>query len=73
LQITGLVTIDAVADVLPDGRVTDSGVASLTLKSVQDHLINSAGDGKVPPATESTKMAKDAWPTGGGTMVPPPK
>jgi hypothetical protein len=38
LQITGLVTIDAVADLLPDGSVTDSAVASLTLKSVQDAL-----------------------------------
>ena len=33
LHLTGLVTTDAVADVLPEGRVTDPALASLKLKS----------------------------------------
>jgi hypothetical protein len=65
LQLTGLVTTDAVADVLPERHVTDPAVASLTPKSVQDRLVSSADDEKIPPAPKSTKTAQTGLPAGG--------
>jgi hypothetical protein len=49
LRLTGLVTTDAVTDVLPEGRVTDPAVASLLPKPVQGGLVSASDDEKVPP------------------------
>jgi hypothetical protein len=74
LHLTGLVTTDAVADVLAERRETDPAVASLTPKSVHDRLVSSADDGKIPPAPKSTKTAEAALPAGGvAAAVPSPK
>lgn len=71
LQITGLVTTDAVVDVLPENGLTNSAVASLTLKPAQDRLVGSADDEKIPPAPKSTKTAEAAVPTGEVVAVAP--
>jgi hypothetical protein len=63
LQLTGLVTTDAVADVLPEGRVIDPA------KSVQDHIVSSSSEEKILPTPKSTKTAGAASPTGGVTAV----
>jgi hypothetical protein len=74
LRLTGLVTTDAVADVLPEDRAADPAVAALTPKSAQDRLVSSSEDEKVPPARKSTKTAEAALPTGGvETAAPAPK
>ena len=74
LQLTGLVTTDAVADVLPERRVTDPAVASLTPNSAQDRLVSGSEDEKVPPTPKSTKTAEAAMPAGGvAAVVPAPK
>jgi hypothetical protein len=74
LHLTGLVTTDAVADVLAERRETDPAVSSLTPKSVHDRLVSSADDGKIPPAPKSTKTAEAALPAGGvAAAVPSPK
>jgi hypothetical protein len=72
LHLTGLVNTDAVADVLPERRVDDPAVASLTPKSVQDRRVSSADDGKTPPAPKSTKRAEAALPGRRGAAVPSP-
>lgn len=69
LQTTNLVTTDAVADVLPDGGVTDPAVASLPPKPVRDRLVSSADDGRIPPAPQSIKTAQAASPIGGIAAV----
>jgi hypothetical protein len=71
LRLTGLVTTDAVTDVLPEGRVTDPAVASLPPKSVQDRLVSSSDDEAAPPTPQSTKTAEAALPTGGVAVVAP--
>jgi hypothetical protein len=71
LQITGLVTTDAATDVVPDGRVTDSAVGSLTLGPAQDRLVGSADDEMIPPAPKSTKTAEAAVSTGEVMAVVP--
>lgn len=71
LQITGLVTTDAVVDVLPENGLTNSAVASLTLKPAQDRLVGSADDETIPPAPKSTKTAEAAVPTGEDVAVAP--
>ena len=74
LHLTGLVSTDAVADVLPERRVTDPAVAAVTPKSVQDRLVSGADDGNIPPAPKSTKTAEAALPAGGvAAVVPAPK
>ena len=74
LQLTGLVTTDAVADVLAGGSVADPAVASLAPKSAQDRLVSGADDEKVPPPPKSTKTAEAALPAGGvAAAVPAPK
>lgn len=74
LHLTGLVTTDAIADVLPERRVSDPALAAVTPKSVQDRLGSSADDGKIPLAPKSTKTAEAALPAGGvATVVPAPK
>jgi len=73
LQLTGLITTDAVADVLPDGRLIDPAVAPMSPKSVQDRIVSSSGGEKIPPAPKSSKT-EAALPAGGVTaVVPPPK
>jgi hypothetical protein len=69
LQTTNLVNTDAVANVLPEGRVTDPAVALLSPKSVQDRLVSSADDEKIPPGPKSNKTAQAALPTGGIAAV----
>ena len=74
LHLTGLVSTDDVADVLPERRVTDSAVSSLTPKWVPARLVSSADDGKTPPATKSTNAAEPALPAGQvAAVVPAPK
>ena len=74
LLLTGLVTTDAIADVLPERRVSDPALAAVTPKSVQDSLGSSADDGKIPFALKSTKTAEAALPADGvATLVPAPK
>jgi hypothetical protein len=65
LQLTGLVTTDAVADVLPEGRVIDPA------KSVQDRIVSSSSGEKILLTPKSTKTAGAASPTGGVTAVAP--
>lgn len=71
LQITGLVATDAVVDVLPENGLTNSAVASLTLRPAQDRLVGSADDEKIAPAPKSTKTAEAAVPTGEVVAVTP--
>src|SRR5450631_3292032 len=66
LQLTGLVTTDAVADVLPEGRVIDPA------KSVQDRIVSSSSEEKILLTPKFTKTAGAASPTGGVTAVAPP-
>jgi len=74
LHLTGLVTPDAIADVLPERRVIDPAVAPLTPKSVRDRLVSSADDGNILPAPKSTKTAEATLPTGEvAAEVPAPK
>jgi hypothetical protein len=74
LHLTGLVTTDAVADVLPQRRVTDPALASLKPKSAQDRVVSSSGDEEIPPAPKSTKTAEAALSSGGfAAVVPAPK
>jgi hypothetical protein len=64
LQLTHLVTTDAVAEVLPQARVAAVPVAALAPKAVQDRFAGGADDpaANLPPA-KSTKTA-EAVPTG---------
>jgi hypothetical protein len=63
LQLTNLVTTDAVAEVLPQEITTP--VAELKSKSMQDRFVNSAAEDQHPQAAKSTKTAEVAAPTGG--------
>ena len=56
LHLTGLVTTDAVADVLPEGRVTDPMVASHRSKPVTDPVLARLGNDHILPL--STKQAE---------------
>jgi hypothetical protein len=56
--------------VLPENGLTNSAVASLTLKPAQDRPVGSA-DEKIPPAPKSTKTAEAAVPTGEVVAVAP--
>jgi hypothetical protein len=74
LRLTGLVTTDAVTDVLPEGRLTDPAMASLPPKSMQDHLVSSSDNEKVSPMPKSTRTAQAALPSGGvAAMASAPK
>jgi hypothetical protein len=65
LQLAGLVTTDAVADVLPENSLANSTVASLALA----RLVGSADDEKT--RAQSTKTAEAAVPTGEVMAVAP--
>lgn len=69
LQMTNLVNTNAVANVLPEGRVTDPALALLRPKSMQDPIFSGSDDEKIPPAPKSTKTAQAALPTGGVAAV----
>jgi hypothetical protein len=72
LHVTGLVTTDAVADVLRERRATDPAAASLRPKSVQDRVVSNAD--RFPPAPKSAKTAAAASPAGGvAHLFPAPK
>jgi hypothetical protein len=72
LQLTGLVTTDAVAEVLPEGRETDpAAVASQMPKPVQDRPVSNSNDEKIPPARKSTTTAEAALPMSGVSAVAP--
>jgi hypothetical protein len=71
LRLTGLVTTDAVADVLPEDHMADPAMASPTPKSVQDRLVSSSDDEKIQPAPKSTKTVEAALPTGEVAVVAP--
>lgn len=60
LHLTGLVTTDAIADVLPEAGEPGPAVASLKLKSAQDRLVSRAHDGGIPTALRSTRRAEAA-------------
>ena len=67
LQLTNLVTTDAVADVLPGpGIGADTPVAGLTSsKPIQDRFVSTAVDASPPPSVKATKTAEaSAVPTG---------
>jgi hypothetical protein len=67
LRFTGLVTTDAVADVLPQRRVTDPAMASLT----PDRPVRTSKDRKTPLGSKSTKTAEAGLPTGGTAAASP--
>jgi hypothetical protein len=67
LQLTRLVTTDALAEVLPrnDGAAS-TPVAALQTKPTQDRFVSSTAGGEaVVPTTKSTKTAEATAPTGG--------
>ena len=70
LQLTNLVTTDAVAEVLPQEITTP--VAELKSKSMQDRFVSSAAEDQHPQAAKSTKTAEVAAPTGGVAPAAPP-
>ncbi len=64
LQLTNLVTTEAVADVLPH---TDASANTMALapKTVQDRLVSAAEEGANPHGATSTKTAEVVVPPGG--------
>jgi hypothetical protein len=60
LHLTGLVTTDAIADVLPEAGAPGPAVASLKPKSAQDRLVSRTHDGGIPTALRSTRRAEAA-------------
>src|ERR1035437_2342691 len=61
---------DTVADVLPESRVIDPALASLTRKSTQDGFVSSVED-KISPVPKSSKTTEATSPTGGVAAVAP--
>jgi hypothetical protein len=61
----------AVADVLPESRVIDPALASLTPKSTRDRFVSSAEDNKISPVPKSSKTTEATSPTGGVAAVTP--
>jgi hypothetical protein len=71
LQLTRLVTTDAVAEVLPRDGAASIPVAALPAKPMQDRFVSSTADAKaVVPIAKSTKTAEAMAPTGGVVAAP---
>jgi hypothetical protein len=74
LQLTNLVTTDAVAEVLPQTDSTATPVAELATKQVQDRFVSSAVQVETAlPSAKSTKTAEAMAPTGGIATAAPAK
>ena len=73
LQLTNLVTTDAVADVLPHTvESSNVPVAELPAKPTQDRFVSTAAQAESnPQAAKSTKTAEAAVPTGGVAPTAP--
>jgi hypothetical protein len=72
LQLTNLVTTEAVAEVLPpNDSAPVASVADASLKPVQDRFVSEAVNVEKPlPALKSTKTAEALVPTGGVATTP---
>ena len=74
LQLTNLVTTDAVAEVLPQTDVATIPVAELAAKPTQDRFVSSAVQVETgPQLVKSTKTAEAVVPTGGVVAPAPAK
>jgi hypothetical protein len=58
LHLTGPVTTDAVADVLPAAGEPGPALASPKPKLVEDRVADNTHGGKIPPALRSTRRAE---------------
>jgi hypothetical protein len=56
---------------LPESRVIDPALASLTPKSTRDRFVSSAEDNKISPVPKSSKTTEATSPTGGVAAVTP--
>jgi hypothetical protein len=66
LQLTNLVTTDAVAEVFsPSDSAATAAVADLNAKPVQDRFVSEVNVEKPLPAPKATKTAEALVPTGG--------
>jgi hypothetical protein len=67
LQLTNLVTTDAVAEVFaPNDSAATAAVADVSVKTVQDRFVSDAVSAEKPlPARKPTKTAEATMPTGG--------
>jgi len=74
LQLTNLVTTDAVAEVFsPNDTAPLASVADASVKAVQDRFVSEAvGVEKPLPAPKTTKTAEALVPTGGVAAAPAP-
>jgi hypothetical protein len=72
LQLTNLVTTDAVAEVLPpNDSAPVASVADASVKTVQDRFVSEAVSvERPPPAPKATKTAEALVPTGGVAAEP---
>ncbi|WP_291684175.1 hypothetical protein [Bradyrhizobium sp.] len=70
LQLTNVVTTDAVAEVLPKMDVAKAPLAEAASKPVQDRFVSAADAGTSPQAAKSTKTAEAVVPTGGIVATP---
>jgi hypothetical protein len=74
LQLTNLVTTDAVAEVLPHMDSANVPVAAGAAKPVQDRFVSKAMETETnPPSAKSTKTAEAHVPTGVAAPPPPAK
>jgi len=75
LQLTNLVTTDAVAEVLPQLDSPNVPVAEVVAKPVQDRFVSETVSAEKPQAAsaKSTKTAEAIVPTGGVAPVAPPQ
>ena len=74
LQLTNLVTTDAVAEVLPQTDIANTPVAELAAKPTQDRFVSSAVQVETgPQLVKSTKTAEAVVPTGGVVAPAPAK
>jgi hypothetical protein len=73
LQLTNLVTTDAVAEVLPQLNSPTAPVAEVVAKQVQDRFVSETASAEKPQtaSAKSTKTAEAAVPTGGVAPVAP--
>jgi hypothetical protein len=73
LQLTNLVTTDAVAEVFsPNDSAATAAVADLNAKPVQDRFVSEAVSVEKPlPAPKATKTAEAVVPTGGVAAATP--
>jgi hypothetical protein len=72
LRLTNLITTDAVAEVLPQTKLSEAPVAELAPKMVQDRFVGNEMDAEAKPqGGRSTKTAEVALPTGGNAAATP--